>query len=124
GVGKKAAAKTKLDAIEKDGSAGYKAAALFTKADLAVEANDLKGAAALFRQAAADDSLPQPYRSLATIRMTALEMDSLQPQMVIDRLKPLAAAGSPYFGSAGEMVAVSYMKLNKPQEAGRLFAAI
>ncbi|HMC92751.1 MAG TPA: tetratricopeptide repeat protein [Allosphingosinicella sp.] len=124
GVGKKSAAKAKLDALEADATPGYKAAALFTKADLAIEANDLKGAAALFRQAAGDASLPQPYRSLATIRMTALEMDGMTPQAVIDRLKPLAVSGSPFFGSAGEMVAVSYMKLNKPQEAGRLFAAI
>lgn len=119
-----AAAKTKLDALAKDGTAGYKAAALFTKADLAIEANDLKGAAALFHQAAGDTDLPQPYRDLATVRMTAIEYDGLQPQAVVDRLKPLAVAGGPFFGSAGEMVALSYVKLNKPQEAGRLFAAL
>jgi len=124
GVGKKAAAKTKLEALSTDSAPGYRAAALFTKADLSIEGNDLKGAAALFHQAAGDTSLPQPYRDLATIRATALEMDTLKPQAVIDRLKPLAVAGSPFFGSAGEMVAISYMKLNKPQEAGRLFAAI
>jgi hypothetical protein len=124
GVGKKSAAREKLDALAKDGSPGYKAAALFTKADLAVEANDLKGAAALFRQAAGDGDLPQPYRDLATVRMTALEFDALPPQAVVDRLKPLAVAGQPFFGSAGEMVAISYMKLNKPQEAARLFAGL
>jgi hypothetical protein len=124
GVGKKAAAKGKLDAIANAGSPGYRAAALFTKADLAIEANDTRGAAAIFHQVAGDGDLPQPYRDLATIRMTALEIDSLQPQAAIDRLKPLAVAGGPFFGSAGEMVAISYLKLNKPQEAGRLFAAI
>jgi hypothetical protein len=122
--GKKDAAKGKLDALARDGTAGYQAAALFTKADLAIEANDLKTAAALFHQAAADTGLPQPYRDLATVRMTAIEYDGLQPQAVVDRLKPLAVAGGPFFGSAGEMVALSYMKLNKPQEAGRLFAAL
>jgi hypothetical protein len=115
--GKKAGAGTKLDALVASGSPGYKAAALFTKADLAIEANDLKTAAGLFGQVAGDGSLPQPYRDLATIRMTAIELDSLKPEAVVARLKPLAAAGSPWFGSAGEMVAISYMKLNKPQEA-------
>jgi len=123
-TGKKAAAGQKLDALVKDGSAGYRAAALFTKGDLAIEGNDLKGAAALFRQAAGDSGLPQPYRDLATIRLTAIEYDGLAPQAVIDRLKPLAVAGGPFFGSAGEMVALSYVKLNKPQEAARLFAAL
>ena len=123
-AGKKAAAKEKLDALAKDGTAGYKAAALFTKADLAIEANDLKTAAALFHQAAGDGDLPQPYRDLAVVRMTAVEYDGLPPQTVVDRLSRLAVAGGPFFGSAGEMVATSYMKLNKPQEAARMFAAL
>ncbi len=56
--------------------------------------------------------------------MTALEFDTLPPQAVVDRLKGLAVAGNPWFGSAGEMVAISYLKLNKPQQAGALFAAM
>ena len=122
--GKKAAAGSKLDALIASGTPGYKAAALFTKADLAIEGNDLKGAAGLFRRVADDSGLPQPYRDLATIRMTAIEIDTLKPDAVVARLKPLATPGAPWFGSAGEMVAISYMKMNKPQEAGRLFAAI
>jgi hypothetical protein len=124
GVGKKTAASGKLDALTTGGSAGYRAAALFTKADLAIEANDTKGAAALFHQAAGDDDLPRPYRDLAMVRATALEFDGLKPDAVVARLKPLAVSGGPFFGSAGEMVAIAYLKLNKPQEAGRLFAAI
>jgi hypothetical protein len=124
GVGKTTEAKKKLDGLAKDGTPGYRAAALFTQADIAVEAKDAPGAARIFRQVTADTSLPQPYRDLATVRVTALEFDTMKPQEAIDRLKPLAVKGSPYFGSAGEMVAISYLKLNKPQEAGRLFAAI
>jgi hypothetical protein len=124
GVGKKAAAQGKLDALTSGGSAGYRAAASFTKADLAIEANDAKGAAALFHKIAGDDGLPQPYRDLATLRATALEMDDLKPDAVIARLKPLAVSGAPFFGSAGEMMAIAYLKLNKPQEAARLYAAI
>ena len=35
-----------------------------------------------------------------------------------------ARPGAPWFGSAGELVAGAYLKLDRPQEAGRLFAAI
>ena len=119
---RKAAAVVKLDALAKSGSAGHRAAALLTKADLAVEAGDLKGAAAAFKQVADDDGLPRPYRDAALVRMTAVELDTLPPQAVIDRLKPLAVSGNPWFGSAGEMVAISYLKLNRPQQAGALFA--
>jgi hypothetical protein len=121
---RKAAAIGKLDALAKSGSDGHRAAALLTKADLAVEGGDLKGAAATFRQVADDQGLAQPYRDAALVRMTALELDSLPPQAVVDRLKGLAVAGNPWFGSAGEMVAISYLKLNKPQQAGALFAAM
>jgi hypothetical protein len=121
---RKAAAVPKLDELAKNGGEGHRSAALLTKAALAIEGNDLKGAAALYRQIAEDESLPQQYRDLGTVRMTAVEFDTLQPQAVVDRLKPLAVPGGPWFGSAGEMVAVSYMKLNRPQEAARIFAAM
>jgi hypothetical protein len=120
----KAAAAAKLDQLVKSGSEGHRAAALLTKADLAIEANDLKGAAAIYRQIADDEELAQPYRDLALVRMSAVEFDTLPPQQIVDRLKGLAVAGNPWFGSAGEMVAISYMKLNRPQEAARLFAAM
>jgi hypothetical protein len=117
-------ASAKLDELAKSGSDAHRAAALLTKADLAIAANDLKGAAALFRQVADDDGLPQPYRDLALVRMTAVEFDTLQPQAVVDRLKGFAVAGNPWFGSAGEMVALSYLRLNKPQQAAQIFAAM
>src|SRR3546814_15311975 len=50
--------------------------------------------------------------------------DTLKPQEVVDRLKPLATEGNPWFGSAGEMVAIAYMKMRKPALSGPLFAAM
>ena len=123
-TGRKAAAAAKLDELAKSGSDGHRAAALLTKADVAIESKDLKGAAAIFKQVADDDGLAQPYRDLALVRMTAVELDALPPQAVVDRLKPLAVSGNPWFGSAGEMTALSYLKLNKPQQAAGVFAAM
>jgi hypothetical protein len=73
---------------------------------------------------AADSSLDQPYRDLALIRQTTIEFDALKPQQVVDRLKPLAVEGAPWFGSAGELVAIAYMKMRKPELAGPMFAAM
>jgi hypothetical protein len=123
-VGRKAAATAKLDTLAREGSEGHRAAALLTKADIAIEGKDLKGAAALYKQIADDEGLARPYRDLALVRMTAVELDTLPPQAVVDRLKGLAVAGNPWFGSAGEMVALSYLKLNKPQQAAGVFAAM
>jgi hypothetical protein len=121
---RKSAASAKLDQLAKSGSEAHRAAALLTRADVAVEAKDLKGAAALFKQVADDSDLAQPYRDLALVRMTAVEFDTIQPQAVVDRLRGLAVAGNPWFGSAGEMVALSYIRLGKPQQAAGIFAAM
>jgi hypothetical protein len=123
-AGRPKAAAPKLDELAKSDAEGYRAGALLTKAALAVERNDLAGAEGLYRQISEDKGLDQPYRDAALIRLTHLQFDKLQPQAVIDRLKPMAAAGHPWFGSAGEMVAIAHLKLNRPQEAARIFAAL
>jgi hypothetical protein len=79
---------------------------------------------AAFQSVADNADLPAPYRELALVRRTAVEFDKLDPAAVIQRLKPLAVAGNPWFGSAGEMTALAYMKQQKPQEAARIFAAM
>ncbi|MFN3387873.1 MAG: tetratricopeptide repeat protein [Allosphingosinicella sp.] len=122
--GNKAGAQEKLDQLAASDLPGYRAAALITKADLAIEANDLDGAAKLFQQIADGGDYAKPYRELATVRMTALQFDKLPPQAVVDRLKPLAVPESAWFGSAGEMVAISYLKLNRPQDAAGIFAQL
>jgi hypothetical protein len=123
-AGKSKGAEPRLDAIARDGGPGYRAAALLTKGDLAVGQGNVPAAIAAFRQVAEDDDLPAPYRELALIRQTAVEFDKIDANIVIQRLKPLAVAGNPWFGSAGELVALAYLKQQKPQEAARIFAAM
>lgn len=123
-AGKMKEAGAKLDQLAKEDSAGYRAAAMLTKADLAIQTNDQAGAVAAFRKIADDAELPDPYRNLALVRMTAVQFDTLNPDVVIKRLQPLAKAGNPWFGSAGEMVAIAYIKQNKPQLAAPIFAAL
>jgi hypothetical protein len=111
----------KLTTSDKD---AVRATALLTQADLLLSKNDVKGAAAAFGKVAADETLAQPFRDLALVRQTSVEYDTLQPQQVIDRLRGLADKGSPWLGSAGEMVAIAYLRQNKLQQAGQTFALI
>ena len=101
-----------------------KASAILAEAAVALDKNDRAGAIAKYRQVAGDGSLPQAYRDLGTIRVTALEFDAIAPEQVVARLEPLAKAGNPWFGSAGEMTALAYLKQGKKAEAGRMFAAV
>jgi hypothetical protein len=103
---------------------GYRAAAQLLQANIALEKNEPKKAIEGYGKVVADESLPKPFRDLALIRKTAAEFDTLKPQQVIDRLKPLAVPGNPWFGSAGEMVALSYLNMDKSDLAGPLFAQL
>ncbi len=113
-----------IDALTQASQPGYRASALLVKAGTASRKGDSKAAIAIYSAMTADTKLDQPYRDLALIRQTALEFDALKPQQVIDRLKPLAIEGAPWFGSAGELVAIAYMKTGKPDLAGPMFAAM
>jgi hypothetical protein len=101
-----------------------KASAILAQAAVALDKNDRAKAIANYRRIADDEDLPQAYRDLGTIRATALEFDAISPQQVIARLEPLAKAGNPWFGSAGEMTALALLKEGKKVEAGRMFAAV
>lgn len=104
--------------------AGYRALALFTQADLLLQKEDLKGAAAKFGAVANDTSIGQPLRDLALVRQTAAEYDTLKPDVVVTRLRPLAVKGNAWFGSAGELVGAAYLQMNKPDLAAPLFRQI
>jgi hypothetical protein len=107
-----------------DGSSATAVSAKMARAGIALRDNRRAAAVALFDEVAADTDAPQPYRDLATIRSVAAQFEQTDPQAVIDRLKPLATPGNPWFGSAGELVAMAYLKQGKQNLAGPLFAAI
>jgi hypothetical protein len=114
----------RLDRIAAEGGDVTRATALLTRAAVALEQNDRKTAIETYRKVHQDEGLPEPYRDLALVRVTALEFDSIKPEEVVARLEPLSKAGNPWFGSAGELTAMAYLKQGKSREAGQLFAAI
>lgn len=123
-AGQEKEARAKLGTLAKADQPGYRAMAQLVEANLLGEDGKTKEAVAIYAKVASDSSLPQTFRDLALIRQTSAEFDALPPQTVIDRLKPLAVAGNAWFGSAGELTAISYMKLGKDNLAGPIFAQI
>jgi hypothetical protein len=113
-----------LKALSENGHDGYRAQARLAQAASAAVRNDPKAAAAAYAAIASDTSLAQPVRDLALVRQTAIEFDTLPPAQVIARMKPLAAVGNPWFGSAGELTVAAHLQLNQPKLAGPLAAAI
>ncbi len=117
-------ANKKFGELAKDASDGTKVASQLMQAGIALQqgrqADAIKGYAAV----AADADAPKPYRDLALLREVSANFDAMPPQQVIDRLKPLAVPGNAWFASAGELVGAAYLKQNRGDLAGPLFAAI
>jgi hypothetical protein len=119
-----ATASTSLDPLVADGSDGQHAAAQLLKAGIAMEQSKPDEAAKLYDAVAADGGAPQALRDLATIRAVTTRYDTMKPADVVVRLKPLAVPGNPWFGPAGEVLAMAYLDQGKSAEAGALFAAV
>lgn len=109
--------------VEAEGTASAAAAQLL-RAGLSIELKKPEEAAKLYTQVADDSDVPQPFRDLAAVRLVALRFDTMKPQDVIDRLKPLAVPGNAWFGVAGELVGMAYLEQGKNDLAGPLFASI
>lgn len=105
----------------------YRALAQTVQADVALRDADgpdptkgaasLRAAAAKFAEIANDKTVAQPLRDLALIRQTYAEFDQLTPEQVVARMKPLAVKGSPWLGSAGELVVIAELERNQTEAA-------
>lgn len=124
-AGDEKGARADLAKMAKSDSAAYRAMAQLVDANIIGQKPENRAqAAATYAKVAADSSLPQIFRDLAVVRQVAAQFDTLPPQQVVDKLKPLAKPGNPWFGSAGELTALAYLKMNKPNLAGPIFAQI
>jgi hypothetical protein len=117
-------AKAQLDKLATSKNEGIAVSSRLANAAVLLSKGDSKGAAAAYGAISSDANLDQPFRDLALVRQTAAEFDTLKPEDVVARLKPLAAPGNAWFGSAGEMVGIAYLKMGKPDLAGAMFGAV
>jgi hypothetical protein len=83
-----------------------------------------KDAAVRYAAIAADGDAPQPYRDFATLRAVALTFDTMKPEEIVSKIKPLALPGGAWFGPAGELLGMAYLKQGRKDLAGPLFGAI
>ena len=106
------------------GSTATAVSARLARAAIALRENRRQDAVNMLESIASDADAPQAYRDLANVRLVALQFDRMEPQQVVDRLKPLATPGNPWFGSAGELVAMAYLAQGQEELAGPLLATI
>lgn len=127
GTNQPRAATAELQKIATEGDPAYRAVAQMQEANIKAQAGDLKAAAALMAKVAADTKLDQALRDLALIRQTAFEYDTLKPETVIARMKPMIDAKDPassWFASAAELSATAHYQLGQFDQAGALYGRI
>jgi hypothetical protein len=107
-----------------DGNGAYQAAARFAIAATLQQKGDVAGAVSAYNGIADDAKVAQPERDIARLRAATLQFDTLKPEQLIERLKPLAVPGNAFFPSAAELTALAWTKLGRKDKAGPLFAAI
>jgi hypothetical protein len=115
------AAAPAIDELAGNSREGYRLAALFARANAQISSNSVPAAVQTLGTIAADESAPQAYRDAATIRQVQLQFDTMPPAQVIQRLQGFARPGNPWFGTAGEMVGIAQMRMQRYPQAAQTF---
>ena len=118
------AAAPRIARLEQSSTGGYRAAGLFSRANVLIEQGNIPAAVQVLQRIVADAELPEQWRNAALVRQTALEFDRLQPAAIVQRLRPLVARGNPWLGSAGELTAHAHLRQQRPDLAAQVFAGI
>jgi hypothetical protein len=112
------------DKLVKEGGPAYKSEAELVKAALSAGKGDAATAVTAYDAIIADPDALQPMKDAALVRKTALTFDGVKPEQVVAALKGLAVPGNAWFGSAGELTAVAYLKMGRRDRAAELFSSL
>src|SRR5690606_39609631 len=90
----------------------------------ALENKDEQAAIEHYRAVAQDQAALRDFRDFATVQMMALQLEKASPEEMKVELEPLASGNSSFRWSAKELLALSAVRANKPDEAERIFGEI
>ena len=108
--GKFAEAAGALKSLAVGAHAGRALVARFEAAALRARAGDEAAAIAAYDAIAKDSAVDPTYRDLATVLWGLHAVDTLDPQVVIDRLAPVTNPDNPWHSSAIEVTAIVHLK--------------
>ena len=109
-AGKPAEAADALSALAGGAHAGRAIVSRMAAAALRARAGDQAAAIAAYDAIAKDEAVDAIYRDLATVLWGLHAVDSLDSQVLIDRLAPLTAPGNPWHTTAIEVTAIAHLK--------------
>lgn len=110
------AAVAALDSLASDGAAGYPLLAELRLAAIQAERGDTAAAVQTYRRLADDTNVRAPYKDLAIVLLALNGLETEDPQDLIRRLDPLAAA-SPLRFTAMELTAILHHRAGDDAKA-------
>ena len=113
-----------LEELEKSGFGSYPVLARMRAATVLAAKEDTKGAVAAFDAIAADTSVDQAIRDMATLRAALLLVDTGSYEDVAKRAESLASDGNTLRHSAREALGLAAWKAEKFAEAQGFFKSI
>lgn len=122
--GDPAGAATAMQALAKEGSAGYALLARFSAAGLAVTKGEIDTGLAQYDAIAADGAVDRIYRDLATLLAGFQRVDKEDAAAFKARLAPVAADGNPWRFVARELIALSTLSHGDKAEARKALTAL
>jgi hypothetical protein len=122
--GKDSEAAAAFGAVAQDANAGYAALARLEEAALRARLGQVDAALAIYDGLAADRSVPKDMRELAVLLAVLHRLDSLEPALALERLKPLTAEGGAWRFSAREMSALLALRAGDTAGAKETFKAL
>ncbi len=108
--------------VGREGSSGFAAMARLREGALRASQGDAKGAIAAYRQLADNEDAPQSMRRIAVLMWAFHGVDAgAKPAEMIDRLKPMTAAASPWRFIAAELTGYYLEKSGQKAAARKVF---
>jgi hypothetical protein len=109
--GKFADAADALNALAGSAHAGRAIVARFEAAALRARAGDEAAAIAAYDAIAKDSTVDPIYRDLAMVLWGLHALDTVEAQVIVDRLAPVTGQANPWHASAIELTAVVHLKM-------------
>lgn len=106
-----------LTELSETGKTAYQYLADLKQAGILIGQGKQTEAFALLKKLMNDTSVPDDLRSVARLSLAGHQMDTANPSDIQALLQPLLSAQNPFYGSAAELMALTYLKQNNPEGA-------
>lgn len=111
-------------ALATDARGGYALLSRFQEAAVRANQDKAQEAAAIYREIAADKSVPETYREGAIVLGAFQELDTAEPTALASRVTPLMTATNPWRHQAREILGLSALRAGDRDKARETFRAL